>query len=97
MKIKKLAAKKKLAATEVMVKRHIDVVLIGGRSADSAKARVRGTMSSKMETRKNSKKSRKGILYSLKPAFGGLRIGAWTRCSTHGLQYPRGESCPKCP
>lgn len=26
-----------------------------------------------------------------------FEVGAYLYCATHGLRYPRGESCPNCP
>jgi hypothetical protein len=32
-----------------------------------------------------------------KAAPGRSQIGTYLFCNVHGIRYPRGESCPRCP
>lgn len=96
MKINKKAAEKNAIATKILTKRTVGVK-IEDSTVNRRKPRLSATMSSKVAAKSNPKKVRTRTYDSLGPAAGGLKIGTWSRCATHGLQYPRGESCPKCP
>jgi hypothetical protein len=97
MKIKKIAAKKNSLATKFVVKKPFQVVYIGDKTSDSGKKRSKATMPPRMAAKPIAKKGRVRTYDSLPSQGGRLNIGAWSRCATHDLQFPRGESCPKCP
>lgn len=87
---RKMVAAKKVPAKKAPAKK----MVVARKMVVAKKAPAKKAAAKRVMARKGSPA---GVVARKRGRSPGSSVGAYQFCVTHGLYFPRGESCPRCP